>query len=160
MPTSSAATPAPRTRPPVLRYDGGGRTTTIARLPTGLRYAGVAALDGRIYVAGGLAAGRETRDLFVVRPRAGTVRRIGALPAPAAYGALVAFRHALYLIGGKTSGGKPLATVLRIDPRTGTSAVAARLPHGLVDPSAVALDNAIVVLGGEGSNAVYDFTPR
>ena len=28
----------------VLRYGGGGKTTTVARLPAGLRYAGVAAI--------------------------------------------------------------------------------------------------------------------
>jgi hypothetical protein len=40
----------------ILRYCGGGKTTTVARLPKGTRYAGVAALRGRIYVAGGLTA--------------------------------------------------------------------------------------------------------
>ena len=144
----------------VLRYDGGGKTTTVARLPTGLRYAGVAALGDRIYVAGGLTAGGETAAIYRVDPIAGTVRRIGQLPAPTAYGALVAYHGALYLIGGKTAAGAPDATVLRIDPQTGTTTAAARLPRGLAEPAAVALADRIVVIGGENSNAVYELTPR
>ncbi len=144
----------------VLRYAGGGRTSTAARLPAGLRYAGVAALGGRIYVAGGLTTGGETAAIYAVDPVAHTVRRIGALPAPTAYGALVPFGGALYYVGGKTASGIPLSTVLRIDPQTGKTTVAARLPRGLAEPAAVALPDTIVVLGGEGSNAVYELTPR
>jgi hypothetical protein len=144
----------------VLRYLGGGRTATVARLPSGLRYAGVAALGGRIYVAGGLTTGGETAAIYAVDPVAHTVQRIGALPAPTAYGALVPLDGALYYVGGKTASGTPLATVLRIDPQTGKSTLAARLPRGLAEPAAVALHHRIVVLGGEGSDAVYELTPH
>ena len=144
----------------VLRYLGGGRTATVARLPSGLRYAGVAALGGRIYVAGGLTTGGETAAIYAVDPVAHTVHRVGALPAPTAYGALVPFGGALYYVGGKTSSGTPLSTVLRIDPQSGKTTIAAVLPRGLAEPAAVALRHTIVVLGGEGSNAVYELTPR
>ena len=131
-----------------------------ARLPAGLRYAGVAALGGRIYVAGGLTTGGETAAIYAVDPVAGTVHRIGTLPAPTAYGALVPLDGALYYVGGKTASGTPLSTVRRIDPQTGKTTVAARLPRGLAEPAAVALPHTIVVLGGENSNAVYEVTPR
>ncbi len=144
----------------VLRYAGGGRTTVSARLPAGLRYAGVAALGGLIYVAGGLTPSGETDAVYAVDPVAGTVHRIGSLPAPTASAALVALGGALYLVGGKTTAGTPVAAVLRIDPRTGTTSVAARLPRGLAEPAAVALAGTIVVLGGENSDAVYELTPR
>ncbi|MGZ4353213.1 MAG: hypothetical protein ACXVZ4_06690 [Gaiellaceae bacterium] len=144
----------------VLRYDGGGKTTTVARLPAGLRYAGVAVLGGRIYVAGGVATSGSTDAVYAVDPAAGTVRRVGTLPAPTAYGALAAAGGALYLVGGKSAAGTPLATVLRIDPGTGATSVAARLPQPLAEPAAVTLNGKIVVVGGEGSNAVYELTPR
>ena len=144
----------------VLRYDGSGRTSTAARLPAGLRYAGVAALGGTIYVAGGLTTAGESNDVFAVDPRAHTVRRVGKLPSPVAYGALVAFDGALYLVGGKTSAGVPVATVLRIDPRTGGVTVAARLPHGLAEPAAVARAHDVIVVGGEGSRAVLALRAR
>ncbi|HEY6029763.1 MAG TPA: hypothetical protein VIU44_04335, partial [Gaiellaceae bacterium] len=95
-----------------------------------------------------------------VDPAAGTVRRIGTLPAPTAYGALAAAGGALYYVGGKSAAGTPLATVLRIDPRTGATSVAARLPQALAEPAAVTLNGKIVVVGGEGSDAVYQLTPR
>ena len=144
----------------VLRYDGGGKTTTAARLPAGLRYAGVAALGNRIYVAGGLTTAGETAAIYAVDPITHKVRRIGTLPAPTAYGALVSLDGALYYVGGKSASGVSLATVLRIDPSTGRTTVDARLPRGLAEPAAVALPHTIVVLGGENSNAVYELTPR
>ena len=115
---------------------------------------------GRIYVAGGLTTAGETAAIYAVDPVGHTVHRIGGLPAPRAYGALVPLGGALYYVGGKTASGTPLPTVLRIDPQTGRTTVAARLPRALAEPTAVALAGQIVVLGGEGSNAVYELTPR
>jgi hypothetical protein len=143
----------------VLRYTGAGHTTTVARLPSGLRYAGVAALGNRIYVAGGLTTGGETAAVDAVDPRTGSVRRVATLPVPTAYGALVAFRGALYLIGGKTAAGTPLATVERIDPATGQVSHPVVLPRPLAEPAAVARAGDVIVVGGEGSNAVYSLRP-
>ena len=55
----------------VLRYDGRGRTSTVARLPKGIRYAGVAALGGTIYVAGGLTTAGETNAVLAIDPKTG-----------------------------------------------------------------------------------------
>jgi N-acetylneuraminic acid mutarotase len=77
------------------------------------------------------------------------------LPTPIAYGALVAFHRALYLVGGASSAGTPLTAVLRIDPVSGEVTRAATLPQGLASPAAVARTNDILVVGGENSNAVY-----
>ena len=38
----------------VLRFSPGTPPTVVARLPAGLRYAGVAAINGTLYVAGGI----------------------------------------------------------------------------------------------------------
>ena len=143
----------------VLRYTGAGHTATAARLPTGLRYAGVAALGKTIYVAGGLTTAGETDAVDAVDPATGTVRRIATLPAPNAYGALVAFRGALYLIGGKSAAGTPVANVLRIDPVSGRVAGAASLPSPLAEPAAAARAGDVIVVGGEGSGAVYSLRP-
>ena len=83
-----------------------------------------------------------------------------ALPAPTAYGALVPLDGALYYVGGKTASGTPLSTVLRIDPQTGKTTVAARLPRASQSRPRSRSPVQIVVLGGEGSNAVYELTPR
>jgi Kelch motif len=133
----------------VLRWDGGGRTTTVARLPAGIRYAGVAALDGRIVVAGGLTPAGTSSAVYEVDPRSGSVRRLATLPAPEAHAGMAALGHALYLVGG--------SEILRIEG--GSVSPAARLPVALSDPAVVALGGRIVVVGG-GTSAVYAFTPR
>ena len=139
----------------IMRYRGSGRTTTVARLPVGLRYAGVAAIGGTIYVAGGLTLTGETDRVFAIVPSTGSVRQVATLPEPRAYGALVAFPGALFLIGGKSGAGAASAEILRIVPTNGRVSVIARLPQPLAEPAAVARSNDMVVVGGEGSRAIY-----
>jgi hypothetical protein len=139
----------------VLRFRPGASPTLVTRLPVGLRYAGVAAAGGKIYVAGGLAPAGETRAVFAVDPATRSVRRIATLPFAVAHAALAGLGGSLYLIGGRAASGASLATVLRIDPATGSVARGGRLPRPLQDPAAVTVGKRIVVLGGSGSSAVY-----
>jgi DNA-binding beta-propeller fold protein YncE len=132
----------------VLRFRPGRAAGLVTRLPAGLRYAGVAALDGKIYVAGGVTPAGESDAVFVVDPARGTVRRLGTLPAPVAHAPLVALGGKLYLVGGTTSGGAPVARIVRIDPWSGSTTVAGRLPHPLADSAAVRVGSRAIVLGG------------
>ena len=134
----------------VLRYAGRGKTATVARLPAGTRYAGVAAIGSTIYVAGGLTPGGVSNAVIAVDTRTGTMRRIGTLPAPEDHAAMAALGGKLYLAGG--------TRVLRIDPATGAVSAAAALPVSLSDPTATTVGNRIVIAGG-GTNAVYAFAP-
>jgi hypothetical protein len=134
----------------VLRYDGGGKTTTVARLPAGTRYAGVAVLGHTIFVAGGLTPSGPSATVFAVDPAAGRVRQIATLPSPEDHAALAALGGRLYLVGGRK--------VLRIDPASGRVSVVARLPVALTDPSALAVGGRLVILGG-GTSAVYALLP-
>jgi outer membrane protein assembly factor BamB len=137
----------------ILRVGRGDRTTTVARLPVGLRYAGVAALGGRIYVAGGVTPAGSSDAVYRIDPTAGTVLRIGTLSRPIAHAPLVASSGALYLVGGESS-----AEIFRIDPRTGAVAYAGSLPRTLPGAAAVAVAGRVIVLGGDGSDAVYSFS--
>jgi len=139
----------------VLRYLGSGRTRVAARLPVGLRYAGVAAIGTTIYVAGGLTPSGETDRVLGITPSTGRVRLVATLPEPRAYGALVAFHGALLLIGGKSDAGAATAQILRIDPARGRVSVSGELPQPLAEPAAVARSADVVVIGGEGSRAIY-----
>jgi outer membrane protein assembly factor BamB len=134
----------------VLRYRGAGKTATVARLPAGTRYAGVAAIGSTIYVAGGLTPGFATSAIVAVDTQTGTMRRIGTLPAPEDHAAMAALGGELYLFGG--------SRVLRIDPSTGAVSTAATLPASLADATATTVGSRIVVTGG-GTNAVYAFAP-
>ncbi len=133
----------------ILRYDG-GRTTTVARLPAGTRYAGVAALGSSIVVAGGLTPAGATAAVYTVDPKTHAVRRTATLPAPEDHAGMAALGGALYLVGGRE--------ILKIVPGGGVS-VAARLPVSLADPAVVALGKRIVIVGG-GTDGVYSFAPR
>ncbi|MGZ6728434.1 MAG: hypothetical protein ACXVFC_03900, partial [Gaiellaceae bacterium] len=126
----------------VLRYRPGHAQALVTRLPAGLRYAGVAALGGRIYVAGGLTTAGPSRAVYAVDPAAGTVTRVAMLPAPADHVALAALGSRLLLVGGGSR------TVLAIDPARRTVRTAGTLPQPLTDPAAVSLGGSVYVLGG------------
>jgi outer membrane protein assembly factor BamB len=145
----------------VLRMNG-ARMSVVARLPRGLRYAGVASIGNTIYVAGGLTQSGETAAIEAVDLSTGNVRRIGALPQPLAHAPLVAAGGELYLIGGRTAAGAASAKILRIDPANGATGAVGRLPQALADAAAVTVGSRVIVLGGAGAaptNAVYSFTP-
>jgi outer membrane protein assembly factor BamB len=132
----------------VLRFRPGAQPAVVTRLPTGLRYAGVAALGSKIYVAGGLSTAGPTRAVYAVDPAAGTVTRVATLPRPADHVALAALGSRLLLAGGGSR------QVLAIDPAAGTVRAVASLPQALIDPAAVAENGKVLVLGG-GPAAIY-----
>jgi hypothetical protein len=139
----------------VLRVGPGNRTTTVARLPAGVRYAGVTASGRWIYVAGGVTTAGPSSAVYRIDPRRGTVVRLGTLPHPVAHAPLVAARGALWLIGGDGA-----REIVRIDPTHGSSAVAGRLPAVLANAAATALpDGRIAVIGGDNSAAVWILRP-
>jgi hypothetical protein len=139
----------------VLRVERGNRTTVVARLPVGLRYAGVAARGSSIWVAGGVTPAGRSAAIYRIDPVAGRVVRVGTLPAANAHAPLVSAHGALWLIGGDGS-----RSLLRIDPATGRATIAAPLPRAFVDAAAAVLpDGRVVVLGGNGSDAVWSFRP-
>ena len=132
----------------ILRY-GPATDTVVARLPRGLRYAGVAAIGRTIYVAGGLTTSGPSRAIYAF-PLGEKVRRIGTLPRPEAHAALAALAGTLYYVGGRT--------ILAIDPHTGKSSIAAHLPRSLSDATATTVAHEIAIAGG-GTSGVWAFTP-
>jgi hypothetical protein len=143
----------------VLRYRPGAQPHLLTRLPAGLRYAGVAALGHRIYVAGGVTTAGTSTAVYAIDVRARTGTQIASLPTGVAHAPLVALAGKLYLIGGVDAAGRPRAIILRINPVTGSVAAAGSLPTPLADAAAVRLGKIAIVLGGKGvtaSNAVYE----
>jgi hypothetical protein len=139
----------------ILRVGRNDRTSVVARLPSGTRYAGVAALGNAIFVAGGVPEAGISAAVYRVDVDTGRVSRIATLPRPVAHAPLVAATGALWLVGGDGS-----RAVYRIDPSSGHVVVAARMPRALANAAAVSLvDGRIVVLGGDGSDAVWMLAP-
>jgi hypothetical protein len=122
-----------------------------ARLPVGLRYAGVAGLGRTIYVAGGLTTAGPSSAVYAVDPLRGTARRVATLPRPLDHVALAPLGRRLLLVGGGSR------VVLSIDPHTGMTKAVASLPRALEDPAAVTEGGRVLVLGG-GTNAVFALT--
>ena len=87
-----------------------------APLPAPRYNAGAAALDGRLYVAGGVREIDPVRTVFVYDGR----RWRTARPLPQALHtlALVAFRRELWAIGGFDARGDPVRSVWIYSPRT------------------------------------------
>ena len=145
----------------VLRYAGAGRTATVARLPSGLRYAGVAALGGRIYVAGGLTdrAARRRRSTLSTRspaPCTGSERcRRRPRTAPSSRSAARSTRRRQDVRRARRSRPSSGSTRRAARPRSPPASREASQSR----PRSRSPDT-IVVLGGEGSNAVYELTPR
>jgi hypothetical protein len=142
----------------ILRYRPGHTPTLLARLPVGLRYAGVAALGSRIYVAGGLTTAGASDAVYAVGVRTKTVTQVATLPTPVAHAPLVAVGDRLYLVGGVDSSGRNRSSILAIDPAAGTVAAAGSLPAPLADAAAVAIGGKAYVVGGSGSSAVLQLT--
>jgi hypothetical protein len=143
----------------ILRYRPGHVPTLVTRLPSGLRYAGVAMLRGRIYVAGGVTTSGESAAVYAVDPASRSVTQVATLPSPVAHAPLAALGRFLYLVGGTDARGAALDSILRIDPASGTVVTAGRLPSPLADAAATRIGKRIVVLGGAGaapSNAVLE----
>ncbi|HSC50717.1 MAG TPA: PQQ-binding-like beta-propeller repeat protein [Gaiellaceae bacterium] len=132
----------------VLRFRPGLQPTLVTRLPSGLRYAGVAALGSKLYVAGGLTVAGPSRWVYAVDPAARTVTKVATLPRPVDHVALARLGSRLLLVGGGSR------QVLAIDPRAGTVRAVGSLPQPLTDPAAVPHDGHVLVLGG-GTSAVY-----
>src|SRR5205823_6817556 len=60
----------------IYAYRGGARASTAGRLPYGLRYAAVAALNGKLLIAGGRTTDGPSRAVLEFDPGSGAVTRI------------------------------------------------------------------------------------
>ena len=121
----------------ILRFRPGSSPTLVARLPDGLRYAGVAMLCGRIYVAGGVTTSGTSGAVYAVDPR----RRIGdedrhAARARRSRAARRARPLPLPHRRRPTDRATRSPRSSRIDPASGTVAPAGSLPGPLADAAA------------------------
>jgi N-acetylneuraminic acid mutarotase len=120
----------------------------IADLPAPRAAHAMVALDGRLYVVGGV--GREPATVYAYDPR---IERWTALstPLPTLREHLTAVEidRRIYVIGGRWSGQGNLATVEILDPARGTWSAGADMPTRRGGLTASVLDGRIHVTGGE-----------
>ncbi|MCK9356347.1 MAG: hypothetical protein M0R22_04250 [Dehalococcoidia bacterium] len=129
----------------------GNRWTETPHMHQARRRAGVAGLNGRIFVIGGAdgLAPLSACEALAVDTLEWTV----TLPMPTAkYGMGVAtIGHCIYTIGGSTNEDTPLPTVEKLDTATGTWTALPPMPIAVTRMAvAVIYDRFIWVLGGLG----------
>jgi hypothetical protein len=137
----------------VLRFTPPSREDLVARLPEGLRSPAVALAGHTLWVAGGRTQAGLSRQVYAVDIDTGHVTSAGRLPRGVQQALLVTVAGKLYLLGGRASGGKALATILRIVPATGRIKPAGRMPQPLAGATAAAVGKQTLVVSPTG--AIY-----
>jgi hypothetical protein len=142
----------------IVAFTPGAGARIVATLPRPLRYASVAAVGGRVLIAGGTSGVIAERAILSFDPATGHVRRVGELPYSVTHAAGAALGGWLYVLGGRSeslSGQR--SSILAVDPLNGAVQPAGRLPRALSDLGAASLPDRIVLVGGrESAGTVYD----
>jgi non-specific serine/threonine protein kinase len=148
----------------IVAWRPGGKATVTQPLPVALRYAAVAAVDGRIVIAGGLLANNTaSRRIYVYDPATQVVTTLRAqLPVGLYAAAGASLGKLAYIIGGAKPTGPasdpsatPVDTIYSIEPRTGVVALAGTLTSGArAEAAAVRIGGVIYLAGGLTSGAV------
>jgi outer membrane protein assembly factor BamB len=149
----------------IVAWRPGGVARYVARLPFAVRYAAVAAVSGRLIIAGGTGADGVSDAIWSYDPADGSVVQVGVLPQPLTHASAVTFGGRVYVIGGRHAvSGAQTAEIVEIDPASAQSAVVGVLPQPLSDAAVALAGGHIVVAGGEGSDgapqsAILALTP-
>ena len=136
----------------VARLEGGG-WRRLAPLPQGRSAGGLVALDGRLYLVGGVVDGGLAGDTQVYDPAADRWTSAPGLPTPREHLGAAASADKVYVVGGRVGGiGRNLATAEAFDPAAGRWAAVADLPTARGGLAAAATAGGqVVAVGGEAS---------
>jgi hypothetical protein len=137
----------------VLATTDGSRFRVAARLAVPVRYPAVAAIDGRIVVAGGLGTSGDVRAIQEIDPATGRTTLVGSLPTALAHAAALVLGGHLYIAGGE-SGGSASDQIWAIDPGTGKVTRAGTLPMGIEDAGAATIGSTGYLVGGTARSAL------
>ena len=144
-----------------------GRSRDLAPMPKGSSHLVMAALNGKVFVAGGFTANvhRNPLDQFLeYDPATNQWRSLAPLSSPRGAVGLVAVGGMIHAIGGRGADGMTVATHEAYNPATNTWTPKAPLPIARDHLGIAALDGAIHVFGGRrnatidrvGQHDVYD----
>jgi N-acetylneuraminic acid mutarotase len=114
--------------------------------------AGVAVLDGRVYLAGGLRGGRALTDVSSYDPGDGTWRTHAPLPERRDHMAAAALGGRLYVAGGRdVSLRAHTASLVVYDPERDEWSALAPMPTSRAGVAAAVMHERLFVIGGEGN---------
>jgi len=138
----------------VLSTTDGTRFVQVGELAQPVRYPAAVALNGRVWVIGGLLgtsesnAGAQTADVQRFDPSSGKTVIVGQLPVALAHASAVVLDGQLYVAGGKVDG-QPQSQIYRIDQQTGVVTVAGHLPGPRADAAVYSVGGEAWLFGGE-----------
>jgi hypothetical protein len=72
----------------------------VGRLPVGLRYPAVAAVDGRVFIAGGVSPTGTVSTVYRFDPASRRITLVGRLPDASAHAMAITEGHAIDVLGG------------------------------------------------------------
>ena len=136
----------------LARLDG-DRWRTLAPLPQGRAAGGLVALDGRLYLVGGVVEGGLAADTQVYDPAADAWSPAPGLPTPREHLGVAASAGKVYVVGGRVGGAaNNLAAAEAFDPARGRWTGLAELPtpRGGLAATATA-GGQVVAVGGEAA---------
>jgi hypothetical protein len=137
----------------IVAWRPGGPPRVVARLPFAVRYAAVAAVDGRLIIAGGTGVDGVSDAIWTYTPNDSVDRavvQIGVLPHPVTHATAVALGGRIYLVGGRRSiSGDQTAQIVEINPASALAVVVGTLPRPLSDAAVASIGGRIIVAGGQ-----------
>jgi non-specific serine/threonine protein kinase len=136
----------------VARLEGNG-WRALAALPQGRSAGGLVALDGRLYLVGGVVDGGLAADTQVYDPGADRWSSAAGLPTPREHLGAAASGGRVYVVGGRVRGvGNNLAAAEVFDPGAGRWSAVADLPTARGGLAATATAGGqVVAVGGEAA---------
>ncbi|HVU75986.1 MAG TPA: hypothetical protein VHC67_00290 [Gaiellaceae bacterium] len=134
----------------IVRWRPGHAARVVGHLPTPLRYAAVAAVDGQVVIAGGSRPdGTASAAVLSFDPQTRRLRRIGTLSAPTTHAAAAALGRYVYVVGGRGAAlDTPTAAIEAVDPERRKVIPAGALGTARSDLAAVGLPGRILLAGG------------
>jgi hypothetical protein len=97
----------------------GTRFAVAARLPSGIRCAGVARSGRMVWVLGGEVNGRELDEVLRFNTHTGRVRSVVRMPHPLGHEAVTVVGDRLFVMGGRTAPEAVTRSVSWYDPQAG-----------------------------------------
>ncbi len=128
---------------------------SLPSLPTSRQEIGIAELNGRVYVIGGLVTRAATTALEAFDTETGEWQTLGSLPAPLHHVGAAAVGGRIYSIGGYVGFTfSPVSSLLEYDPNTNLWTAKAPLPRARGALAAAAIGGKIYAVGGNGPGGV------
>ena len=128
---------------------------SLPSLPTSRHEVGVAELNGRVYVAGGLMNRAASTAFEAFDTKTGEWLTLATLPTPLHHLGAAAVGGRIYSIGGYVgSTFSPVSSLLEYDPETDQWTARASLPRARGALAAAAIGDKIYAVGGNGPGGV------